>query len=360
MKYQGDPDHKHDDTGCTGVLISNLGTPDMPTPAALRKYLGEFLSDPRIIEVPKFIWWFVLHGIILRTRPRRSARAYQEVWTDSGSPLLYHSIRQVDAVQTRLDKLTDTPFVVEIAMRYGNPSIASGLKKLRQAGANRVLIFPLYPQYSATTTASTFDAVADELKTWRRIPELRMINHYHDHPDYIAALANSIEQHWQESPKPEKLLYSFHGIPRHYFLAGDPYHCECHKTARLVSEKLGLADADWQVTFQSRFGPREWLKPYTDKTLTALAKNGVRHVQVICPGFAVDCLETLEEIKLQNEQNFFRAGGAYFSYIPALNDREDHINALTQIILQHCQGWEDQADDYGKRLNRAKQLGAKQ
>ena len=329
MNYKGNPDYKHDTSLQTGVLVTNLGTPDDATPAALRKYLGEFLSDPRVIEVPKPVWWFILHGIILRTRPKKSAEAYQQVWTDNGSPLLDISKKQTAAIQAALDQQHEQPIKVELAMRYGNPSIKSGLEKLQQANCNRILIFPLYPQYSAATTASTFDAVADVFKSWRWIPELRMINHYHDDSDYINALANSVESHWRKNDQPEKLIFSFHGLPKDYFLKGDPYHCECHKTARLVAEKLGLAGESWQVTFQSRFGPRQWLQPYTDKTLKQLGKTDVKHVQVICPGFSADCLETLEEINMQNRDFFIKAGGEEFSYIPALNDNDDHIQALT-------------------------------
>jgi len=224
-------------------------------------------------------------------------------------------------------------------MRYGNPSIESGLEKLRNANANRMLIFPLYPQYSAATTASTFDAVADVLKKWRWIPEIRMINHYHDDPNYINALANSIKAHWENNTKPDKLLFSFHGIPKHYFEAGDPYYCECHKTARLVAETLELNDDEWQLTFQSRFGPREWLQPYTDITLKELGAKGTKHVQIICPGFSADCLETLEEIDMQNRQFFIEAGGENFSYIQALNDTPAHIDVLTNQILKHCNNW---------------------
>lgn len=360
MKYKGNPDYKHDTPACTGVLITNLGTPDAPTPAALRKYLGEFLSDPRVIETPKLIWWFVLHCIILRIRPRRSAEAYEKVWTENGSPLLDISIKQADKIQTELSKRVDGPIKVELAMRYGNPSIESGLEKLRDANAKRILIFPLYPQYSAATTASTFDAVADVLKKWRLIPEIRMINHYHDNADYINALANSIKQYWQNNFKPEKLLFSFHGLPKDYFLAGDPYHCECYKTARLVAERLELNDDEWQLTFQSRFGPREWLQPYTDITLKELATNGIKSVQIVCPGFSADCLETIEEIDMQNRDFFTEAGGEEFSYIPALNDSAEHIDVLSKIIQTHCKGWQNYQDDLNKTQERASQLGAKQ
>ncbi len=360
MKYKGNPEYKHDRQPCIGVLITNLGTPDAATPAALRRYLAEFLSDPRVIEVPKLIWWFVLHGIILRLRPRRSAEAYEKVWTKNGSPLLDISIKQAHDIQQELDKRYSGKVNVELAMRYGNPSIQSGLEKLRDADANRLLIFPLYPQYSAATTASTFDAVAKVFKSWRWIPELRMINHYHDNPDYINALANSIKKHWETHSRPEKLLFSFHGLPKDYFLAGDPYHCECHKTARLVAECLELNEDEWQLTFQSRFGPREWLQPYTDITLKELGAKGVKHVQIICPGFSADCLETLEEIDIQNRDFFTEAGGKEFSYIPALNNASEHIEVLSNIIESHTQGWQMETIDLNKRIERAKKAGAKQ
>lgn len=333
--YIGNTDFKHDTGSCTGVLVTNLGTPDAPTASALRRYLGEFLADPRVVEVPRFIWWFILHGFILRTRPKRSAAAYRKIWTESGSPLLAISKKQAAAIQKYLDGHVTEKFHVELAMRYGNPSIQSGLKKLQRANAEKIIILPLYPQYSASTTASTFDAVADVLKTWRNIPELHLVKHYHDTPDYIDALAESIAEHWQQTKRAEKLLFSFHGIPQAYFEAGDPYYCECHKTARLVAEKLDLDEEEWILTFQSRFGPKEWLKPYTDMTLKELAKSGIKNVDVVCPGFSADCLETLEEINMRYRETFLAAGGEKFTYIPALNDRPTHINALTNIILNH-------------------------
>ena len=358
-KYKGNPEYKHDSPPCIGVLITNLGTPDAPTPAALKKYLAEFLSDPRVIEVPKPIWWFILHGIILRTRPKKSAEAYEKVWTENGSPLLDISLKQLEGIRTTIKDKTDLPVKIELAMRYGNPSIQSGLEKLREANAQQLLILPLYPQYSAATTASTFDAVAKELTQWRWLPELRMVNHYHDNPNYIDALAKSIEDHWQTNTKPEKLIFSFHGLPKHYFLAGDPYFCECQKTARLVAKKMNLSEDDYLVTFQSRFGPREWLKPYTDITLKELAENGTKSVNVVCPGFSADCLETIEEINIQNREFFTEAGGEQFNYISALNDKPEHIELLTDIICQHLQGWEIKPDNLTEKVNRAKKLGAK-
>ena len=319
----------------TGVLLTNLGTPDAPTPSALRKYLAQFLSDPRVIETPRWIWWFILHGVILRVRPRRSAKAYREVWTEAGSPLLAISEKQCMAIRSELDKDPGSPVRVDLGMRYGNPSIRSALEKLRACNVRKLVVLPLYPQYSAATTASTFDAVADVLKTWRHIPQVRMITSYHDNPGYIDALAESIRSHWAQSGKPDKLLFSFHGLPESYVLAGDPYADECRATARLVARRLFLDEDHWALSFQSRFGPRAWLQPYTDKLLQEWGGNGVGHVQVICPGFAADCLETLEEIKLQNRNFFLGAGGKTFSYIPALNDRPRHITALCDIIRAH-------------------------
>ncbi len=343
-KYTGNPDYSHDKPACTGILLTNLGTPDAPTAAAVRRYLAEFLSDPRVIELARPLWWLILHGFILRLRPRRSAEAYSKIWTDEGSPLLNIAKKQCALVAQSMQESTDGPLQVELAMRYGNPSLASALDKLRQANAQRLLVLPLYPQYSATTTASTFDAIADVLKTWRWLPELRMINHYHDHPAYISALVESIRDHWAEYGKPDKLLFSFHGLPKHYFLAGDPYYCECQKTARLVAEQLGLEQDLWSVSFQSRLGLQEWLKPYTDIQLKEWGKSAIKSVQIICPGFSADCLETLEEIKMQNKEFFIKAGGREFSYIPALNDQAMHINALVEIISQHCQGWPEFSD----------------
>ncbi len=344
-KYKGKADSKQGSEPCAGILLVNLGTPDAPTRSALRRYLKEFLSDPRVIELPKFIWWFILNGFILNTRPGKSARAYQKIWTENGSPLLDFSLGQTSAVQAKLRSQVKGKAIVELAMRYGNPSIQSGLDNLRDQGAERLLVFPLYPQYSATTTASVFDAVADVLKTWRLLPELRVINHYNDHPAYIAALVESIRRHWAENGRADKLLFSFHGIPKHYSAAGDPYHDECDKTTRLVVEQLQLQEHEYLLAFQSRFGSKEWLQPYTDETLRQWATDGVNHVQIICPGFSSDCLETMEEINIQNRDFFLQAGGEEYSYIPALNDQADHIDAICEIILQHGQGWPEFSEE---------------
>jgi len=344
---KGADSFRHDQPPCTGVLLTNLGTPDTPTTSDVRRYLAEFLWDPRVVEIPRPLWWMILHGIILRLRPARSARKYATVWTEAGSPLLAISKRQAAALQQALDKHCPGPVKVAVAMRYGNPSIAAGLDALRDAGARRLLLFPLYPQYSATTTASTFDALAAVLKTWRWLPELRMISHYHDDAAYIGALVQRIRATWRETKPGERLLFSFHGLPKRNLLAGDPYHCECHKTARLVAEELGLEQGHWAVSFQSRFGRAEWLKPYTSELLAQWAKEGVDSVDVVCPGFAADCLETLEEIAVENRDIFLAAGGKTFHYIPALNDDAQHIEALTALILRHSGGWPELSREAG-------------
>jgi protoporphyrin/coproporphyrin ferrochelatase len=322
-----------------GVLLTNLGTPDAPTAAALRRYLGEFLWDPRVVEAPRPLWWLALNGVILRTRPKRSAEAYARVWTDEGSPLLVISRAQAAALAANLAERLGEPVKLALGMRYGKPSLAQALAELDAAGIERILVLPLYPQYSATTTASTFDALAQLLRRRRRIPELRQIRDYHAEPGYIEALAESIRRQRVERPPADRLLFSFHGLPRRYADLGDPYREQCEETARLVAQRLELEQGSWLVTFQSRFGPQEWLKPYTDKTLQALAREGVRRVELICPGFAADCLETLEENAMVNRDLFLEAGGAHFHYIPCLNDSPQHIDFLGSLIERHLAGW---------------------
>ncbi len=367
-RYEGIPQFRHEDPERFGVLIVNLGTPSAPTKIALRRYLRQFLMDPRVVEVPRLLWWVVLHGVILNTRPARSAAAYADIWTEAGSPLLVISQRQRDALRQALQELWPTRVVVSLGMRYGQPSIARGLRELWQQGARRILVMPLYPQYSGSTVGATFDAVADTLKQWRWVPELRFMTHYHDRPVYIDALVKRIEEYWAEHGRAERLLFSFHGIPRRYLYAGDPYHCQCHATARLVAQRLGLADAAWQVTFQSRFGREQWLKPYTDEVLGGLPAQGIKRVALICPGFAADCLETLEEIDVVNRELFIAAGGESFDYIPALNDSPAHIDALTALVREHAQGWPELGADHDpaavtdarqRRRERAIALGAK-
>jgi len=338
-KPEQETEFRHGTPAALGVLLINLGTPDAPTVPAVRRYLAEFLSDPRVIELPRPLWWPILHGVILRLRPRRSARSYRALWTEQGSPLLVIARCQATALQERLDLQLSGAVRVALGMRYGNPSIASALADLRAANAHRILVLPLYPQYSATTTASGFDAVTAELSTWHRLPELRFVNHYHDEPGYIAALVDSVRTHWTEQGEPDRLLFSFHGIPQEYLLRGDPYGCQCRKTARLTAEALALAPERWQIAFQSRVGRKEWLRPYTDETLEVWGREGIEKVHVICPGFAADCLETLEEVAVTNRDRFLAAGGKEFGYIPALNDRAEHLELLMALVLQHVAGW---------------------
>ncbi len=339
MRYLGHSDFRHREPPCTGILLTNLGTPEQPTPAALRRYLAEFLSDPRVIELPPLFWRPILHGIILRLRPRRSAAAYRRIWSEAGSPLMVFSRRLAEAVRARLPERAPGAVRLELAMRYGEPSIAAALRRLHGAGMQRLLVLPVYPQYSAATTASVFDAVSAELRRWRRLPELRMVRNYCTHPLYLHAVARSLREHAAAHGRPEKLLFSFHGLPRRYFLAGDPYHCECLKSARLVAEILELPEQAWEVVFQSRFGPRAWLRPYIDERLKELAALGVRRVQVVCPGFAVDCLETLEEIAMGSRAAFLQAGGHEFSYVAALNDSGAQVELMLELIKEHCAGW---------------------
>ena len=319
----------------TGVLIANLGTPAAPEAPAVRRYLAEFLSDRRVIELPRLFWLLILHGWILRTRPRRSAEAYRRIWTAEGSPLLVNSNRQAAALRSALGRDGTESWHVELGMRYGQPSIAEALEKLRQADITRLLVLPLYPQYSGTTTGSTFDAVASALRGWRRVPELFFVSDYHDDPGYIEALVESIRLHQAEHGRPERLLFSFHGIPKRYVDAGDPYHAQCLRTARLIAAELELPQERWTASFQSRFGAAEWLQPYTDKLLRQWAGAGITSVQVICPGFSADCLETLEEIAMQNREHFLEAGGREYSYVPALNDQPAHIEALLGVIRRY-------------------------
>ncbi len=337
--FRGETDFRHDQVPKVGILLTNLGTPDAPTPSALRRYLKEFLSDPRVVELPRWKWWPILNLIVLNTRPKASAKLYQTVWTNEGSPLLTITRQQAAGVGAQLRARLGSPFAVAIGMRYGNPAIRAGLDELRQQGCRRILVLPLYPQYSASTTGSTFDAVTQELSTWRWVPELRTIHKYHDDPGYIGALADSIRELWKKDGAPEKLLFSFHGIPQRYFDGGDPYPCECQKTARRVSEAMGLSKDRYIVAFQSLFGREEWIKPYTASTVEAMGKAGVKSLDVICPGFSADCLETLEEIDGENRQIFMAAGGESFRYIPALNSRPDHVRALADVICRNLDGW---------------------
>jgi len=322
-----------------GVLLVNLGTPEAATPRAVRPYLAEFLGDPRVIEYPRWLWWLILHGVILRIRPRRSAHAYQRVWTPQGSPLRVGSEALAAALQEELARRMPGPVQVALAMRYGQPSVKSQIERLQREGVRRLLVLPLYPQYSATSTGSVLDAVADSLKTLRWPPELRVVNDYHDDPGHIDALARSIENWWQANGRGERLLLSFHGIPERYVRAGDPYLLQCGATARLLRERLGLQPSELLVSFQSRVGREPWLQPYTDATVRELAAQGIKRIDVACPGFAVDCLETLEEIAMQNREFFIEAGGQDLRYIPALNDSRGQVDSLAGLALRHMQGW---------------------
>jgi ferrochelatase len=322
-----------------GVLLTNLGTPDAPTPQAVRRYLAEFLSDPRVVETPPALWQPILRGVILRIRPRRSAAAYAHIWTDEGSPLLVISRRQEAAIRAALAQRLGRPVPVALGMRYGTPSIASAMQALRDAGVRRLLVLPLYPQYSASTAASAIDAVARVLRGWREIPSLHFIRDYHDDAGYIAAAAGKIRAHWDAHGRGERLLMSFHGVPQRYVDRGDPYAEQCHVTGKRIAEALGLAEDAWMVTFQSRFGPQAWVQPYTDKTLLSLARQGVRRVDLVCPGFSADCLETLEENAMGNRELFLKTGGERFDYIPCLNDDPAHVDALTSLIVRQLGGW---------------------
>lgn len=331
-RFVGQDKSIHERTARTGVLLTNLGTPEEPTPAALRTYLKEFLSDPRVVEIPRLVWMIILHGIILRVRPAKSAKLYKSIWTEQGSPLMVISKAQRDKVAKRLADKYGDDVVVDIAMRYGQPSISNALKRFQKQGVDNIIIMPLYPQFSGPTTASTFDAVVKEISQWRWIPTIHFNSSYHDHPLYIEALANSIEKHVAEHSKPDKLVLSYHGMPKLFLENGDPYYCFCTKTTRLVMEQLGWQEQDYVMTFQSRFGKAEWLKPYTDETLEQLAADGVTKLAIISPAFSADCLETLEELESENREVFMEAGGQSYHYIPALNDNDDHITAIVALI----------------------------
>jgi len=322
-----------------GVLLCNLGTPDAADAPALRRYLREFLWDKRVVDFPRPLWWLILNFAIVPLRSPKSAALYQKIWTADGSPLLVIARQQQQALQAVLDAALPERFHVELAMRYGNPSMPSGLQALQDAGCKQVIVLPLYPQYSSSSTASTFDAVADWLKTGRDMPALRFVRDYHDDDAYITALAASIREDFDTHGVPDKLLLSFHGIPKRFHATGDPYPDECRSTAALLAEKLGLADDKWQLTFQSRFGREEWLQPYTDKTLEKLPSEGVKNIAIACPGFAADCLESLQEIDEENRAVFIAGGGEQFRYIPALNQRPDHIQALAGVLKKACAGW---------------------
>ncbi len=360
MSYQTEPEHTHGTPEKTGVLLVNLGTPDAPTTPAVRAYLKEFLGDPRVVEMPRALWWLILNGIILNTRPKKSAEKYASIWLKEGSPLRVYTERQTTLLQGYLSQRTKAPFVVDYAMRYGNPSISAVLRKLKEQNCQRILVVPMYPQYAASTTATVCDIVFDELQRTRNMPAIRTIRSFPGHPGYIKALANSINDYWMKHGRPEKLLMSFHGLPKQMLDKGDPYHCESRKTARLLARELGLKEGQYAVSFQSRLGKGEWLKPYTAATLKELGKQKLKRLDVVCPGFVADCLETLEEIAMEGRETFQHAGGGEYHYIPCLNDRNDWLHALTDLVMDNLQGWliePDKAELEHGRL-RALEMGA--
>ena len=367
MRLNQEPPYSHGTLSKTGLVLVNLGTPDEPTAPAVRRYLKQFLSDPRMVEIPQAVWWFILNGLILPFRSSKSAAKYASIWMQEGSPLLVHTQKQAALLRGYLGERGHDVQVV-YAMRYGNPSIPRVVDKLKADGCDRILILPAYPQYSATTTASIFDAVFSHYAKVRNVPELRLVKHYHDNEGYIDALKKSVLAYWDVHGRPDKLVMSFHGVPKRTLLLGDPYHCECHKTARLLATALRLTPEQYIVTFQSRFGKAEWLQPYTAPTIQKLGKEGVRRVDVLCPGFTSDCLETLEEIAMEAKQDFLIAGGKEFHYIPCLNEAPAWISALAEIAEQHMAGWptmlppqmrEDARKEAEAARERALQMGAK-
>ena len=366
MPFKTEPTHTHGNLPRTAVVLVNLGTPDAPTASALRRYLKEFLSDPRVVEIPKPVWSVILHGVILPFRSGKSAAKYASIWTQDGSPLKIYTEKQAALLRGYLGE-RGHQVQVAYAMRYGNPALPEVLDKLKAEGCDRILVLPAYPQYSGTTTASIFDMVFAHYTKVRNVPELRLVKHYHDHEAYIQALKKSVLAYWEVNGRPDKLVMSFHGVPKRTLLLGDPYHCECHKTARLLADALRLTPEQYIVTFQSRFGRAEWLQPYTAPTLQKLAKEGVRRVDVMCPGFTSDCLETLEEIAMEGKGEFLTAGGREFHYIPCLNDAPYWIAGLAEVAEQHLIGWptmlapsvrDEMMKDAELARSRAKAMGA--
>lgn len=362
-RFWQEPAYSHGTAPRTGILLVNLGSPTAPTAAAVRPYLREFLSDPRVVEIPRALWWPILHGIILRTRPAKSAAKYASIWTDEGSPLKVHTEKQAKLLAGFLHNAGEPELIVRWAMRYGQPSIRSQLEGMRSDGCTRILVVPLYPQYAASTTATVMDEVASCLQHWRNQPEIRYVRSFPDDPGYIQALANSVREHWKRNGEADRLVLSFHGTPRRSLTLGDPYHCECQKTARLLREALKLPENKVVVSFQSRFGKAEWLQPYTQPTLEALAGQGVGSVDVMCPGFVSDCLETLEEINMECREAFLNHGGKRFGYIACLNERQDWIEALMALCLRNMGHWlttpHPAATALAEQARRARDLGAK-
>lgn len=362
VSFLPEPTAAHDRVGRTAVLLVNLGTPDAPEPGPVRAYLKEFLSDPRVVEIPKLVWWPILNGIILTVRPRKSAAKYATIWTPQGSPLKVWSEQQATLLRGYLGE-RGFDIEVALAMRYGNPSIPSVLAQLRERRVERLLVLPMYPQYSATTTATVFDAVHRVLEQARNVPEVRWVKHFHDHPAYIDALAQQVKAYWKKHGRAQdvggKLVMSFHGVPRRTLDLGDPYHCECHKTGRLLAQALGLSKDEYVVSFQSRFGKAEWLQPYTAPLLEDLGRANTKRVDLVCPGFVADCLETLEEIAMEGKEEFQHAGGGEYHYIPCLNDAPPFIHALADLVAAHTQGWPVARADRPQREAEAAQAAAR-
>ncbi len=361
MAYLTEPAYQHATPETTGVLLVNLGTPAAPTAQAVRPYLKQFLGDPRVVEIPRLLWWLILNGIILNVRPKKSAAKYASVWLKEGSPLRVYTEKQAMLLKDFLAERTRAPLIVDFAMTYGNPSIADAIDRLKRQNCQRILIVPLFPQYAASSTAPVFDQVFSTLQQMRNLPALRTIKHFHDNAGYIKALAAKINDYWNQNGRPEILLMSFHGVPQYTLDKGDPYHCECHKTGRLLAEALGLQKDQYRVSFQSRFGRAEWIKPYTTATLLELGKLKTRRVDVVCPGFVADCLETLEEIAMEGKEDFQHAGGGEYHYIPCLNDSRDWMHALTGLVLDNLQGWLIETDtaELAQSKLRAEAMGAK-
>ncbi len=358
-----EPPFSHDQRSKIGVLLVNLGTPTAPTPKAIRPYLRQFLSDPRVVEIPKAIWWVILNAFILPFRPKKTAAKYASVWMSEGSPLKVWTMKQAKLLKGWLGEQGHQEVLVDYAMRYGQPSIAAQMDKLKAAGCEKLLILPLYPQYSASTSATVIDEVGRVLATYRNQPAIRSVRSFHDDEGYIKALAGRVREYWQAKGRGDHLLMSFHGVPRYTLDKGDPYHCYCRKTGRLLAEELDLAESEYTVAFQSRFGKAEWLQPYVAATLKNLAKANTGRLDVICPGFVADCLETLEEIAIEGKQDYLQAGGKDYHFIPCLNDSPLWIDALTALTKKELSGWlltDNTAIDNTQQctLSRAQALGA--
>ena len=352
-RYAPEPPYSHGTPARIGVLLVNLGTPEAPTAGAVRAYLREFLSDPRVVELPRPLWLPILYLFVLTTRPRASAQRYAQVWMSEGAPLRVHTERQATLLRGCLgERAGALPLTVDYAMRYGQPSIADKLRELKALHCDRILVVPLYPQYSSSATASVFDAAFRCLAGMRSQPALRTVRGFHDQPAYIAALAQGVRDYWARNGRPDVLVVSFHGVPRSALDQGDPYHCECQKTGRLLAEALGLKQEQYRVTFQSRFGAAEWLKPYTAEVLAGLGRQKTGRVDVVCPGFVSDCLETLEEIAIDGKARFLGAGGREFHALPCLNERGDWIQALAGLVLGNLTGWTDAASHEALELSR--------